>query len=214
MTVFLKEHGLAYIAVPKVACTSVKRAFFEVENGRPFEAFKANGRDFHIHRLYKTREFDTLPHAQIAEYHRITILRDPVERFLSAYTNRVHRHGALSWWRASAGLQREGLAPDPDFGGFLWGIEKYRRISPDIHHHTQPLVDFLGHDPAYFHRIYKWSELNEFIADVAEKTGKPFVLGHHQTSEKKLRVSDISSEQVEQIRELFAQDYETFGNWL
>lgn len=54
MTVHLWDHKLTYVAVPKVACTSVKHAFFQIGNGRAFEDYVANGRYVHIHTLYPT----------------------------------------------------------------------------------------------------------------------------------------------------------------
>ena len=214
MTVILPSHNLAYIPVPKVACTSIKQAFFRTENGTDFTGLRANERDWSIHDIYPAVLFDDLPHAQLTGLRRVAIVRDPVDRFLSSYTNRVLKHGALSWWRMSDGLTREKLAPDPDFGGFLWGIDAYRRISTDIYHHTLPLTAFLGTDPAYFDRIYRWSELDAFAADMAAQTGKPFTLGHLQTSDRKLKAADIDSTQVAEIRDRYADDYAAFSEWL
>ena len=43
MPVILPDHKLSYFFVPKVACTSLKYMFYEVENGRRFEPFRING---------------------------------------------------------------------------------------------------------------------------------------------------------------------------
>jgi hypothetical protein len=52
MTVILGKHKLSYILVPKVACTSLKAFFFEVENGLPFRDFRTSGRPWWIHQFY------------------------------------------------------------------------------------------------------------------------------------------------------------------
>jgi hypothetical protein len=41
LTVHLWDRKLTWLAVPKVACTSVKHAFFQVENDRAFDGFVA-----------------------------------------------------------------------------------------------------------------------------------------------------------------------------
>ncbi len=84
MTVFLWKHKLSYIAVPKVACTSVKAMLFEVENGRPFQRCVANGKVFHVHLYYPTLQFTDLPRARIADHARFALVRDPIGRFLSS----------------------------------------------------------------------------------------------------------------------------------
>ena len=44
MTVHLWDHNLTHVAVPGMACTSIKHAFFEIENARLFKDYLVNGK--------------------------------------------------------------------------------------------------------------------------------------------------------------------------
>ena len=77
MSVFLWKKNLTYVSIPKVACTSIKHMFFEIENGRPFQPFKISGQFWHIHNFYRGYAFEDLPHPRIADHRRLTVVRDP-----------------------------------------------------------------------------------------------------------------------------------------
>ncbi|MCP4011091.1 MAG: sulfotransferase family protein, partial [Proteobacteria bacterium] len=86
---------LGYYDLPKCASTSIKSALHVAEFGFPFENRKrsvANSGPKDIHRFWATNHRSELSSAQ----QRIIVVRDPVERFLSAYANRVTAHRALS----------------------------------------------------------------------------------------------------------------------
>jgi hypothetical protein len=61
----LDRYGLSYFPVPKCACSSLKAFFFELENGRPFQNYRANGKVIHIHHVYRTLPFETTRHRPV-----------------------------------------------------------------------------------------------------------------------------------------------------
>lgn len=95
MTVLLENHRLLVTTAPKVACTSIKAALFEVENGFDFRPFHVNGKLRHIHdpAIYPARAFAGLP--ATTGCLRLTVVGDPLRRFLSAYANRVVHYREL-----------------------------------------------------------------------------------------------------------------------
>lgn len=214
MTAILPDYGVFYGAVPKVACTSIKRAFFALENDREFEPFKVNGRIRNIHDLYPTRPFDQLPQDRVSGLRRLALVRDPLDRFLSAYSNRVHKHKALSWWRFGEQLEKFGLAPDPGFEEYLDYFDKYRQASHDIYHHTLPMTFFLGSDPGYFDKLYGLRDMTAFCGDVSATAGKPFAVGRFQTEGIKIPRSSLTETQKQKIQDLYEDDYRLFGPWL
>ncbi len=215
MTVILPDAKLFYASVPKVACTSIKHMFFEYENGFEFRPYTANGRRHHIHNAaYKGLIREKFPERQIADFHRVAVLRDPVSRFLSAYGNRVIFHKELSRTKAGAKLRELGLEPMPSLELFIERLDDYRKAHYSIFHHTRPMVDFLGDDPAYFARLYRMDELDLFVRDMSERLATTLTLPRKQTGGPKFRAEDLTAAQTDIIRRHFARDYEVFGDLL
>lgn len=211
MTVYLDEHKLAYFAVPKVACTSIKTMFFEVENGFAFREFRANGSWWWIHRLYQSIPFDQQPHDRIAGHARFAVVRDPIRRLLSCYSNRVVHHRELSREKAGRMLRRAELPFDPDLSTFVELLPRYMRAVPTIGHHAAPTVEYLGHDAAYFDRVYGLHELDELVARVCKVTGLQATLPRLQTGGPKIAPDQLSPAEIDALREIYAEDYAVFG---
>ena len=214
MTVFLWEKKLSYIAVPKVACTSVKSMFFRYENGRPFRDFVANGSYFHIHKIYPGMKFDQLPHGRIADHDRLALIRSPVRRFLSAYSNRVVFYRELSAAAAGEALAERELTPDPDLATFIDRIADYRAAVPSIFHHTRPMVDFLGRDTGYFAALYPLARMRDFVAEINRRLETGLKVQKLHTEGPKIDPSSLSGPQIAALQRFYAEDYSVFGGLL
>lgn len=211
MTAFLWKHELTYVSAPKVACTSLKYFFFEIENGFEFRQFHANGRMQHLHNaVYPTREFDTLPHDKIADHVRLTVVRDPVKMFISCYANRVRHHRELGPERIRPKFRKRGAKPDPSLAEFIDRIELYCEASRPIRHHVLPLVAYLGRDPAYYDQIYSIDQLEPLRERVKAITGRAPELTRRQTGGPKLSPDDLTAAQRQRIEDFYADDYATF----
>lgn len=214
MCVILDDHKLFYAPVPKIACTSIKYMFFEFENGFEFQPFKINGKAMHIHKVgYKGTLREKFPVKRVEDYHRVCLVRDPIKRFLSAYSNRVIHHKELSRMKAGANLRELDLEPNPNLELFIEKFEDYCKAHNSIFHHTRPMVDFLGTDPSYYAKVYPMEEINQFATDMSERLGKEMNLGRRQTGGPKLKVEDLTSEQVEKLKAFYAEDYKVFGDY-
>lgn len=211
MTVMLNKYGLGYLSVPKVACTSIKAMMFEVENGFPFRPYSFNGQMRWIHNLYPSIPFSGLNRGRLRDLHRITVVRDPIKRALSCYSNRVVQHRELSAEIAGDRLAGSGLPLDPDLPTFVRNIDQYSRLVAEIGHHTAPLTEFLGRDPGYFHRIYRFDELPEMVADVRRITGQDVALEVMQRSSRSATPDQLSAEEIAILKDYYAEDYAIFG---
>lgn len=109
MTVHLRDHNLTHVAVPGMACTSIWHAIFQIENARMLEDYLANGKYFHVHSVDPTRTFQNLARERIAGHARFGLIRDPVRRLLSCYSNRVIFSRYLSEPFAGPALLAAGL---------------------------------------------------------------------------------------------------------
>ena len=213
MTAHLWNHKLSYVAIPKVACTSVKLMFFEIENGRPFEPFKINGQAKHIHHFYPGLDFDKQPHAKMAGNTRLTLVRDPLQRLLSCYSNRVVHHKELSEANVGGNLKKAGLKPDPDLSLFLQHFDAYRAAAQSIYHHSRPMTDFIGTDPGYYDTVFSLSQIGDFVQRVEQIIGHPVRLRHAQTGGPKISRDVLTPAQVDFIHEFYAQVYAIWGKY-
>lgn len=211
MTVILRKYGLGYLSVPKVACTSIKAMMFEVENGFAFRPFSANGQMRWIHNFYPSVPFAELKRGRLRDLHRITVVRDPIKRALSCHSNRVVQHRELSREIAGERLAGSGLPFDPDLSTFVRNIAEYSRRVAEIGHHTAPLTVFLGENPGYFHRIYRFEELPEMVADVGRITGKDVALEVMQRSSGSAKIEQLSPDEITLLKDYYAEDYAIFG---
>jgi hypothetical protein len=213
MPVFLKNAPVAYYGSPKVACTSIKVALYEVEHGEPWIDYQdAQGNWHHIHNgswypQEPTRYF------QVAEpeiYFKFAVVRDPVERFLSAYSNRVLHHGELS----VPHLVKDGtqnlkvLPPNPDIATFIEFLCQYRAASVSINYHTELQSFFIGSDLSYYDQVYKLSELGRLAEDLSRICARKVTFERHQHSRRKFSIEDIPSVQKSKLIDFLSRDYD------
>lgn len=214
MSVILDKEKVFYAAVSKIACTSIKLAFYQLENEVPFQPFLVNGKWKSIHNIgYRSLLRDFYPEGRIASFFRVALVRDPVDRFLSAYGNRVMHHRELSVQKAGEALTQLDLAPTPDLDLFVDRYEDYLQAHPSILFHTRPMVDFLGPDPSYFSRLYTLRQMDAFAADISERTGRDLVIGRHQTGGPKLARQDLTKARLDKVKSLYEKDYASYGSY-
>lgn len=211
VAIIVDKIRLAYFPAPKVACTSVKYMFYKLENGRDFVDGVRNSAMFHIHSYYGSSPFSAAPLDRLSAHDRICIVRDPIKRFLSCYSNRVLFHRELSEHHLSPEAIAAGAVPDPSLELFTERLKIYRKHSPSIRHHTDPQIHFLGPDPEFYARIYQMSELDELASDLSLKSGMQLDLPHAQTGGEKIDPRALSAETLDRIRDFYRKDYEAYS---
>jgi hypothetical protein len=213
MSVILDKFSFFYIPIPKVACTSIKLMFFELENGFPFKGYMVNGKRRHIHQYYGSSLWENTPHKRVANFQRVTLVRDPVERFLSAYSNRVVHHKELSPEKTGPNFKNKGLEYNPGLDLFIERFEDYYDASGSIFHHMRPMVDFLGEEASYFSKVYNIKEINQFLVDIIEHVGVDLTIGQHQKGGPKLKKENLTEPQLMKIESFYKKDYRAFHNY-
>lgn len=213
MPLLLPDHQLAFFFVPKVACTSMKALFYEIENGAPFVPFRVNGAMQHLHDFYSFQRFEKVRHRKIADWTRLAMVRDPAARVVSCYRNRVLAQKALVIGGAAAAVAAAGLDPKPDLETFVQRLPAYRKASPAVRFHTEPLSHALGENRDYFTRIYRFSEIQALADEVARITGTALTLPHLQTRGPEMSTADLSPPARARIAALYAEDYSLWGAW-
>ena len=203
------QFKIAYFPVPKTASTSMKHAFYQLEHGKPFEMVRVPGQKTGIHNKYlSTQPFNRIDHARYTDYSRIAIIRDPVQRIISAFHHRVERELALTEKRIDMDLARAlGVKPNPSRSDFICNIEKYRLLSLEIKHHTDPFTSFLGPDLSYFTDVVKIRKIPELAAQIERLTGRKFEVGHRQKGREKPMVLRMGRQARDALLTYCAGDY-------
>jgi len=210
MAIIVDKIKVAYMPSPKVACTSLKMMFYKIENGVDFVPPIRNSVKFHIHGFYPTTPFRTVPTERMKDYYRICVVRDPVKRLLSCYSNRVCFHKELNEGMLSLEAVNSGAKPNPDLEDFVERLEIYRRFSKSIAHHTDLQTNFIGRDKGFYSRVYQISELNELRQDLSEHSDLELELPHAQNGGPKVSIADLSANALEKIRTFYREDYQCY----
>lgn len=202
------DAGIYVVTSPKVLSTSLKMLAFELENEKPFEPYLVEGRKRQIHNLYPTRRFQKVSRKKYPIV--VCFFRDPLERFVSMYKNRVLRKhpGTAHLWEDA---QKNGLDPLPSLEDFATNLRKYRRLVREVEHHSEPQVFFTGRRPEYYDHIFLPETAANFERLLSDNIGREVSLPRAQASPSTQNI-DISSSTERAIRYFYRKDYK-FAEW-
>lgn len=186
MPMISPDHKIAYFPVPKAACTSLKLAMYALTNGHDYDKAANGGKA--IQQSFRTQNFVGSDLAGLDGFFKIAVVRDPVSRIISAYTNKIEKWGQRMGKRMSDPKIVQAVAADhilpepPSLIEFCLRLGHYRRHFKSIRHHTNSFATFLGPDLGYFNRVYRMEELDVLCADLLAQTGTVFALPHANPS--------------------------------
>jgi len=168
-----------YCPTPKCGCTSTKVMIRKGIEG--IIDYQNN-----IHARFSTKTFKAVD-ADI----KFCIVRDPVSRFLSCYTNRICRHHDI-----------EFVELDEFINNFH---DKYYRLDKNMHHHFRPQVDFIGHCPSYYNKVFYLHEMSLVSQFLSEIMGKPIKLEKLNPVQAEKPIPTES--QIDFIKSFYEDDY-------
>ena len=120
---------IAFQNTPKVATTSIFNWIYTLLYKKEFEGKKEKGT--YIHGWFKSQNNEIIENVALNEfkcpegYLSFCLIRDPVKRLLSAYSNRVLYHNELVLLSPKASpIIDSGLAIRPSLGCFIEHFEK------------------------------------------------------------------------------------------
>jgi hypothetical protein len=177
---------MAFFFSPKAGGTSLRAFLFHAENGFPFRDYSVQGARVDANMLAANYRFNRIDHDELKEYRRFALVRDPVKRFLSGYSNRVLHYRELSIEAAGRELLREGLPPDPDIATFIDNYIGYLRCSKPLARHFLKQQKFIGAHADYYERIFRLEKIDELIGFVNAECGTEARMPRLQTGGPKL----------------------------
>jgi hypothetical protein len=205
MVIRVDSHRLAYMAVPKAACSSVKAALAVLD---PLQS-QANPKQLgqkQVHAIYPTMRFRKHRWDFLENHFKFTVVRDPLKRLLAVYTNRVEGLGILSHCRKiRRGRVHLPTEPDPDY--FFQNLSAYIATSSDIKHHTLPTALFTGTDWSAYTRVFRTHDMPDLGAALSEHTGRDVAIPHFNSSGRRLHLSDLSVQTQRVLEVLLEEEY-------
>lgn len=206
------QHKLLFMPLPKSGCTTVKRLLWYMDSGFQVDL------ESDIHVAYRTEEYNKvrrfLSNETLTNYYTFCIVRDPVDRLISAYNHRVLELGEI---RNSEKVKNNDCLPtDPNFFQFVNNLEDYKTTIPVIKHHVLPMCKILGGDPTFYDRIYKLTEINtDLIPFLESKCGHNLAIDMSvNKSPHVVKRKNLSHNLIEKIKTIYKKDYDLYGQYM
>jgi len=193
----------------------MKMVLYELDQGRPWTADPDA-----VHPVFPTHPITDEDFRAVDGLWRYTIIRDPIERLLSAYGNRVHHHqdihrdvAALGWVRRFELRHTRKLSHYPTPAEFYRHLNAYQTISYSILHHTAPITRFIGSDLSRFDAIFPVEDLGRLEHELSERTRRSIVLPRVQTGDQKLTMDMLPRDARQAVLDHTADDYDLLQDW-
>lgn len=187
-----------YHPAPKNACSSVKAMLAEALGVADRYAYGGDVPNYkkppanrgdkpNVHNLLRSERF----RRRRGDY-RICVVRDPVKRLVSAYSNRVLFHRDID-------VSLEDLVSD---------LPRYWEIDD----HFRPQSYFLGTDPSYYTHIFKMDQIGEIAELLGSLSGREIMPVRRQSGGADMK-PELTEEQTAQVKMAYREDYDVFREW-
>jgi hypothetical protein len=203
----IQAEGLpvTYYPIPKSGSSSVKYALMTL--GEKQGSVSADP-DNSVHSHLATNWVDPFAPVYDGLGGKFTIVRDPLERLLSAYASRVLDTNVLM--RSSAKLdmlEGLGLPKDPDIDTFILNVEKYCACSWEIRFHVASPRHFVGSSLFLFDHVFKFEEIDKVGAFLSSVGGRELALPRLQAARARVGPSDLSPAALAKAMRFCRYDY-------
>lgn len=212
--IVLKNIDLIYIPIPKNACTSLKHAMHYLEYQKPYDFSTYHEYGYqNLHDFYNKQKnaFTSVESLKKkSDAFRFAIVREPVDRFLSCYGNRVLELGDLH--ESKTEFDKMGLPVDPGLDAFVQHLEQYRSVNSSIRHHTRPQSDFLGETLSYLDKIYPFDQMDS-VRSMLKSYDNSLIIKTRKSGGPKFELHDLSFGSLQHLLEFYKNDYELLSDY-
>jgi tetratricopeptide (TPR) repeat protein len=197
----------AITIIPKSACSTIQRTFFDLEfdvKNYPFWRTIAR-RKWSMPRQIK------LEFINHAHYLTLAVIREPIRRFLSAFSNKV-LFDNIAFKRtvttSKKYLSIAELSINPEINYLIENLETYQDLSHQLKHHIRPQHSFIGNNLEKFDQVFQVENLGELGKKLSEIVGYSVTLPRLNTGGRKIPLKELSEESMEKLIDYYAKDYE------
>ena len=134
---------------------------------------------------------------------RFCVIRDPVERFISGYTNRIVFHKDLIKLKNPPGT----------ISDFIKNFDFYCDNDPSTKLHFSPQNVFYGTDLSLYTHIFKFKNFDKIKSLLQEISGTSLPDIHLQQSGS-VQKPTLSNTEIEWVKEVYREDYNLYKNYI
>jgi hypothetical protein len=206
MVVAVRAHRIAYMPVPKAACSSVKAALATIDPDVEIDLEAAAIDNDVAHGIYPTMRFRPHRWKEFEGWWRFTVVRDPLKRLLSVYSDRVQ--GRQELFNSPKIKRQSEFPPDPDPDFFFQNIEDYKRLASVVKHHALPVRLFIGSKPMKYDRIFTVAQIPELEGELGMICKAPVNVPRINASKEKLDFSTLTGKTQAFLAEFLQEEYD------
>ena len=197
--------NLIFFPIPKVACTSLKVLFYQINNSVEWRDTRLAYGQVHTLPGYGSLSYGATNLSDYGSFERIAVVRNPVERALSAYRDKARRV-VLSGTVSETKLKSAGLPLEPNPELFFSEIEQYFECAPVIREHMRPFSYYLGENIGEINRVFRLEELDKLAEFVGQCLGKPIEMISSNSSKNSVNAPKPVSEKALQMAADFVNE--------
>ena len=200
---------IAYVLIPKCACSTVQTIVRYLENGQEEKSKIISMPKYQSHKIYRLK-MENLA----ASYFNFVVVREPIKRFLSAFSNKILYSRILETIQlTSQYLSIAHLGVNPKINWMVENLELYSEMSGDWEYHIRPQHTFMGNQIKGFDRVFQVERLGELGEKLSEITGFEVNLPRINTGGRKISLAGLSEKSMKKLIDFYARDYELLKDY-
>ena len=204
MAIEVNGRDVTYYPIPKSGTSSIKYALMSLNGSGAALADPEN----EVHNHLATDWVDPFVPLHDGLGGKFTIVRDPLERLLSAYSSRVLDTNVLTRPSARKDMLEEfGLSTHPDIDTFVFNVERYSACSWEIRFHVASLRHFVGSSLFPFDYVFRFEEMEAVRAHLSTVCGRAVEMPRLQAARTKVGPSDLSPAGLAKAMRFCRYDY-------
>lgn len=200
-----QDHYIAYFPIPSCASASVSKMLYHIINNKPYE-----GEGLFLDNIHDYFDGDSseLSLEEYNNFFKVIVIRDPIERFISGYNNRILGCGDLD-----EVLKSMYIWDNPNINDFAMNIEDHILRSIKVESYFQPMYLRIGQSLDLFDKVIPFEEINSLTNILNQKTEQNLVLPQAKKYLVPKALIDLSEEALEKLLNFYGKDYELLSDY-